>query len=46
MRISWLCALVESLNREVPGRKKEDSVHIDLAADIMKALFDDDLTRK
>ena len=31
--------------REVPGRKKDDSVHIDLAADIVKALFDDNLMR-
>ena len=29
----------------MPGRKKDDSVHIDLAGDIVKALFDDNLTR-
>lgn len=31
--------------REVPGRRKDDSIHIDLAADIVKALFEDGLTR-
>ena len=40
-----LWAPVQSFNREVPGRKKDDSVHIDLAADIIKALFDDKLSR-
>ncbi|KAF9648455.1 ARM repeat-containing protein [Thelephora ganbajun] len=31
---------------EVPGRKKDDNVHVDLAADVVKALFDDNLTRE
>jgi len=29
----------------VPGRKKDDSIHIDLAAEIVKVLFDENLTR-
>ena len=33
------------LTSEVAGRKKDDAVHIDLAADIVKALFDENLTR-
>jgi len=41
------CVMTRSFfhTSEVPGRKKDDSVHIDLAADIVKALFDDNLTR-
>lgn len=40
-----LCTLHNNLSREVPGRKKDDRVHIDLATDIVKALFDDNLSR-